>query len=198
MNLRLKKTILIPLFPKMGNWPFQRSKAWAWCWLYDKSTKAAYRSTAITICFHPHRSHTNTYDTSETHLILKSRKVSFDHNINFSRRILLKVCTEHGSITAVLCANFQKDSPTKKGTMDEFRIGLLYWNVTQVPRGWPELPLWRRWQMQSPNTHQPAAWVVINKQEMVVKHANPGYALKKWSVGKPNNEQWYVWCNQSK
>ena len=38
---------------------------------------------------------------SKTHLKLKSREISFIHNIRFSCPIVLKFCTEHGSITAV-------------------------------------------------------------------------------------------------
>ena len=48
---------------------------------------------------------------------LKSRKISFVHNISCSRRIILKFCTEHGSHTAVLCAKFQKDIATIKDVM---------------------------------------------------------------------------------
>ena len=33
--------------------------------------------------------------------------------------MILKFCTEHGSITAVLCANFQNDFTTKMDVMDE-------------------------------------------------------------------------------
>ena len=33
--------------------------------------------------------------------------------------IVLKFCTEHGSITAVLCAKFQNDLATKMGIVDE-------------------------------------------------------------------------------
>ena len=46
---------------------------------------------------------------SETHPKLKSREISFVHNVRFSCPIFLKFCTEHGSITAVLCAKFQND-----------------------------------------------------------------------------------------
>ena len=46
---------------------------------------------------------------SEAHLKLKSREISFIHNINLSCLIILKFYTEHGSITAVLCAKCQND-----------------------------------------------------------------------------------------
>ena len=46
---------------------------------------------------------------SETHLKLKSRDISFVHNIRFSCPIVLKFCTAHGSITAMPWAKFQND-----------------------------------------------------------------------------------------
>ena len=51
---------------------------------------------------------------SETHLKLKSCEIFFAHNICFIYPIILKFCTEHGSITAVLCAKFQNDRTTEK------------------------------------------------------------------------------------
>ena len=46
---------------------------------------------------------------SEIHIKLKSREISFAHNSCFSWPIALKLCAEHGSIIAVLCAKFQTD-----------------------------------------------------------------------------------------
>ena len=40
-------------------------------------------------------------------------QVSFAHNIHFSCQITLKFCTEHGSITAMLCAKFKNDWMTE-------------------------------------------------------------------------------------
>ena len=40
-------------------------------------------------------------------------KINLGRNINFNGGIPLKFCTEHSSVTAVLCAKFQKDSPVK-------------------------------------------------------------------------------------
>ena len=45
----------------------------------------------------------------ETYIKLKSREILFGHNSLLICRIVLKFCTQHGSITAVLCANFQND-----------------------------------------------------------------------------------------
>ena len=44
---------------------------------------------------------------SETQLKLKSRESSFAHDVLLSCQIALKLYTEHGSVTAVLCAKFQ-------------------------------------------------------------------------------------------
>ena len=45
----------------------------------------------------------------KTHLKLKFCKISLVHNIHFGCSVFLKLCTEHGSDTAVLCAKFQND-----------------------------------------------------------------------------------------
>ena len=56
---------------------------------------------------------------SETHLKIKSREISFAHNLLISCQIALKICTGHGSITAVLCANFQNNLTTEMNETDE-------------------------------------------------------------------------------
>ena len=68
---------------------------------------------------------------SEIHLKLKSREISFAHNPCFSWPITLKFCTEHGSITAMLCAKFQTDWTIETDVMDgqvfarfEFKMSL--------------------------------------------------------------------------
>ena len=53
--------------------------------------------------------HCNIGYPSEIHLKLKSHKISFIHTIHSSCQIVSKFCTEHGSITAMLCAEFQND-----------------------------------------------------------------------------------------
>ena len=57
--------------------------------------------------------------TSETHFKLKSREISFVHNTRFNCPIILKLCTEHGSDTAVLCAIFQNDWKLDMAVMNE-------------------------------------------------------------------------------
>ena len=52
---------------------------------------------------------------SQTDLKLKSRKISFVQIIHFICQIVLKASTEHGSDTAVLCANFQCDLTSEHG-----------------------------------------------------------------------------------
>ena len=46
-------------------------------------------------------------------------QISFVHNIRLNNPIVLKFCTEHGSITVVLCAKFQYDWTTETNVMDE-------------------------------------------------------------------------------
>ena len=50
---------------------------------------------------------------SEICLKLNSRKISSFRNLFLSCAIILKFCTEHGSDTAMLCANFQNDWTTE-------------------------------------------------------------------------------------
>ena len=46
---------------------------------------------------------------SETHLNSKSRETSFVHDIRLSNQIVLKFCSEYGSIIVVLCAKYRND-----------------------------------------------------------------------------------------
>ena len=56
---------------------------------------------------------------SETHLKLKSRKISFAHNPVLRYQIALEFCTEHDSIIAMPCANFQNDYANEMDILDE-------------------------------------------------------------------------------
>ena len=47
--------------------------------------------------------------SSEMHLQTKSHEILFAHSWLLICKTVSKICTEHGSITAVLCANFQND-----------------------------------------------------------------------------------------
>ena len=51
---------------------------------------------------------------------LKSCETPFVLNIHFSWAITLKICTEYGSITAVLCTNLQNDMTNKQLIMCEW------------------------------------------------------------------------------
>ena len=69
---------------------------------------------------------------SETPPKLQSRKTSFVNNICFSCPSILKFCTEHGSVTAVLCAKFQNDRIIERYTVEErdfARFELIFWRV---------------------------------------------------------------------
>ena len=50
---------------------------------------------------------------------LKSREISFAHNLLPSCQIVSTFYTEHGSATAVLCAKIQNDLTTEMDVMDE-------------------------------------------------------------------------------
>ena len=55
----------------------------------------------------------------ETHIQLKSREISLANNLLHNNPVVLKFGTEHGSITAVLCAKFQNDWRTETNLMDK-------------------------------------------------------------------------------
>ena len=75
----------------------------------------------------------------ETHLKIKSREISFNHNLLLIWQIVSKFCTEHGSVTAVFCAKFQNDLTTDMDVMGErdfarfeFKMSFvwIFYNVT--------------------------------------------------------------------
>ena len=74
----------------------------------------------------------------ETHIIIWSREILSTYDLLLSQ-IVLKFCTEHGSITAVLCANFQNDLTNGMDVLDEgvsvrfpfnIRFGQIYFIAT--------------------------------------------------------------------
>ena len=56
---------------------------------------------------------------SETHLKLKSREVSFAHNLFVSSSIALTFDSEHGRDTDALCPKSQNDWTTQMDDIDE-------------------------------------------------------------------------------
>ena len=58
---------------------------------------------------------------SETHFEFKSRERSFVKNIDFGCQTVLKLCTEHGGDTAVICARFQNELTTEQWGMGKTR-----------------------------------------------------------------------------
>ena len=81
------------------------------------------------------------------HLELKYHEISFGHNLLLSCQIILKFCTEHGSITAVLCANFQNDLATEIGILGvqvsaKFEFKMSSWMNIPYYNGPHEAQLW--------------------------------------------------------
>ena len=64
--------------------------------------------------------------SSKVHFKLKYIQISFDHDFCLSCEIILESCTEHGSITAMLCAKFQNDFTTQMDGMHKTDIAKLY------------------------------------------------------------------------
>ena len=78
----------------------------------------------------------------ETHIKLKSRDISSANNLLLSCRSILAFCTEHGSITTVLCAHVQTDLVTAIGVQDDrtftrFEFKMCFWRIPilQQPTG---------------------------------------------------------------
>ena len=55
----------------------------------------------------------------QIHIQLKSHESLYAHILSLNCQIILKLCTEHGSITAVLCANCWNDLTTEMDVLDE-------------------------------------------------------------------------------
>ena len=80
---------------------------------------------------------------SETHLNLKSRKISLANNIPFSLHMILIFCTDHVSITAVQCTTFQNDwgadiwNKLYMGKRDFawFEFKIRFWQISLVAQG---------------------------------------------------------------
>ena len=56
---------------------------------------------------------------SEAHFKLKSREVSFAHNLLLNYPTVLNVYTEHDSLIVVFCTKYQNDWPNEMSVMDE-------------------------------------------------------------------------------
>ena len=61
----------------------------------------------------------------QKNLMLKSYKIVFVYTYFSSKYILLIFCTEHGSITAMLCAKFQKDWLTLTDVTDQWVFSMI-------------------------------------------------------------------------
>ena len=67
----------------------------------------------------------------KNHSKIKSHKILLVHNIHFSCQIILTFCTEHGGVTAMLCAKVQNDLTTEKYIMcknkfSKFEVKMFY------------------------------------------------------------------------
>ena len=77
---------------------------------------------------------------SETHIELKSREISFAHNLSISYPTVLEFHTEHGSIIAVLCAESQIDWTTETYVLDErvfarFEFNMGFGQISYITQG---------------------------------------------------------------
>ena len=64
-------------------------------------------------------SSSDSYSIVNTALKLKSREISFAHDVRLIRLIVLKFYTQNDSTIVMLCAKFQNVWATKPGVMDE-------------------------------------------------------------------------------
>ena len=80
-----------------------------------------------------HCQYINTGKTMKTHTRLQFCTNLFVHNIDWSCWFILKFCTEHGSITAMLCVKFQNDWATEKLVVGQWYVSLrAVWGVVFV------------------------------------------------------------------
>ena len=76
----------------------------------------------------------------EIHLRHISRKISFVQDYIRIQLLILKFCTEHGSVTAVLCAKFQNDWMMGMGEINERDLCLRWVWAGCVMLRRPEVP----------------------------------------------------------
>ena len=91
----------------------------ACCWIGQFLKDSNMRTFAINVFAYHMLMVCNKKYPSQTHLKLKSHKISFAYNIHLNNPIVLNFCTEHGSITAMLCAKFHNNWTTEIDIMDE-------------------------------------------------------------------------------
>ena len=147
------------------------------------------------------------------HLQLKSREIALAHNLFPSCQIVLKFCTEHGSITAVLCANFQNYLTYELDVMGERDLSLRRvldgYSIMEQPPGLPpaayvgSICMTRGPTARSSvtnaegsrlhNTHQTNIWVTVNSywhdNEIPLGtclHDRTSVWRRHWLSGSPN------------
>ena len=69
------------------------------------------------------------HDGLNTDVQPKFHETLFVDNFHINGPNVLKFCTEHGSVTAVLCAKFQNDSEAGTDVMDEQGSARLIWDA---------------------------------------------------------------------
>ena len=76
----------------------------------------------------------NTGYPSETHTELISRENSCVHNTRFRCIIVLQFCTEHGSITAMICAKSRFGNCDVSG-QTRFEVKISFGRISQIAQG---------------------------------------------------------------
>ena len=86
---------------------------------------------------------------SESHLKLKSREISFVHNLLINYPIALIFCAEHGSDTAMLCVKFRNDCRNVAYVMDgwdyvRFGFKMSFGRISYIAQH-PRVPAAMKW-----------------------------------------------------
>ena len=71
---------------------------------------------------------------------LKSWEILFPKNILLVYHIVLKICTEHGCDTAMLCAKFENDITTEMTVLNgrdfaRFKFVMRFWRISNIATG---------------------------------------------------------------
>ena len=115
------------------------------------------------------------------HPKLKCHGISFFQYMHFSCEIVLKICTKHGSDTAMLCANFQNDLATEH----KLWANEISWDLSLrcISNGYPTL-------QQTPGCHDYNQHAKIKINNNTVLPLKPFTAPEAESIGPHCDRSW--------
>ena len=104
----------------------------SYCAFYRRIVTHYYSGSTGSVWMDTHEPGAVQYRVSiRTRLQLKCCEISFVHNIHCCCKVALKFCTEHGNITALICAKFQNDWVTDKWAISKLEF-VRFWFLTCI------------------------------------------------------------------